>query len=142
MITDISVKKDMIVRALDRSVDKIYEEQLGLAPHRSGYLRDVLAGGSRDIYVSDGFDFSVNVGTPIYIRMLDMHKYGNLRIYNRVIWGRLYGDLYERILKYLALEQGEMKLMLENAGMGAYQSRSDQYYNGRRNLSYEEMFKS
>lgn len=141
MITDMAVKKDMVIKAIDMNVDAIYEEQMSLAPHRSGYLRYSLERGRRDISVSDAFDFQVVIDTPVYIRFLDMRRYGNLQIYNRVIWGRLYGDLYGRILKYMALEQGEMKMLLQNAGMGGFQSRSDQYYNGRRNLPLSEMFK-
>ncbi|MDE6277259.1 MAG: hypothetical protein K2M06_04040 [Muribaculaceae bacterium] len=38
------------------------------------------------------FGLSARVNYPIYIRFLDMRKYGNHRIYNRPVWGIMFSQ--------------------------------------------------
>lgn len=34
---------------------------------------------------------------PLYLRFLDMKRLGNWEIYNRQIWGIIYGDVVKRV---------------------------------------------
>lgn len=63
---------------------------------RSGYLMKSLENPAFNVWKGElgnhaHFDY------PIYIRFLDMKKHGNFKIYNRQIWGILYGETFRNI---------------------------------------------
>lgn len=63
---------------------------------RSGALMDALV-NPRYRVVPDGSGFRTETTLPTYIRFLDMKKHGNLKIYNRQIWGILYSETLKNI---------------------------------------------
>lgn len=64
---------------------------------RSGMIMQALSQSPRIDQIGDGVRTELTY--PMYIRFVDMKKYGNYRIYNRPIWGTLYGDTIKE-LKY------------------------------------------
>lgn len=58
---------------------------------RSGALREALENPKVNITGSQ-YNTGMVINYPIYVRFLDMKKYGNYKIYNRPIWGILYSD--------------------------------------------------
>ena len=63
---------------------------------RSGRLMDALRNPKFSISPDGGGLRSVS-SYPVYIRFLDMKKHGNYKIYNRQIWGILYGETLNNI---------------------------------------------
>lgn len=87
-------------RTLERDFKTILQRQLAIAQERvyrnynrrklhSGRLRSFLASGEMTVGTNP---IHIQVNYPIQIRFLDMRKNGNLRIYNRQIWGKIYGE--------------------------------------------------
>ena len=64
---------------------------------RSGMIMQTLSQTPRIEQSGDGVRTELTY--PVYIRFVDMKRYGNYRIYNRPIWGTLYGDTIKE-LKY------------------------------------------
>lgn len=63
---------------------------------RTGVLMDSLENPRQKVWQGElgnhaHFDY------PVYIRFLDMKKHGNYKIYNRQIWGILYGETFRNI---------------------------------------------
>ena len=63
---------------------------------RSGLLMKSLENPMYDVW-RDQSGSHAHFDYPIYIRFLDMKKHGNFQIYNRQIWGILYGETFRNI---------------------------------------------
>ena len=63
---------------------------------RSGMLRDFLQSQRFDMAYS-GTGVRAAIDYPVYIRFLDMKRNGNMKIYNRIIWGALYRETLKSI---------------------------------------------
>lgn len=63
---------------------------------RSGSLLDSLT-NPRYLISVDGSGVSLATSVPTYIRFLDMRRLGNYHIYNRPIWGILYGETLQNV---------------------------------------------
>ena len=75
------------------------EERIYQTPEltsRSGALRAALQSPVYSISQS-GQGVVTEIKYPKYVRFLDMKRYGNKRIYNRPIWGVLYGETRDNI---------------------------------------------
>lgn len=98
MIRDDGIRDAFFRRTLERDFKSILQRQAKIAEERiyrdgdgrrTGRLRSFLSSGP----VLTGTDpVSVRIDYPIYIRFLDMRKNGNLRIYNRQLWGMVYQE--------------------------------------------------
>lgn len=93
-----SIRDSFFQRVLRRDFKTILQRQLAIADERiyregnkrpTGRLRTFLA--SEDLAIGTN-PISIRVNYPIQIRFLDMKKNGNLRIYNRPIWGKIYNE--------------------------------------------------
>ncbi len=93
-----AIREAFFRRTIERDFKSILQRQLDIAnrciyrfPDRwqTGRLRDFLASGTVTIGANP---IRIAVQYPIYIRFLDMKKNGNLRIYNRPIWGKIYNE--------------------------------------------------
>lgn len=93
---------------LQNGVTKIYAEQRRIAANRiygrratgarppSGNLMRRLS--SADMSTSTGaLGVYSTINYPVYIRFLDMKRNGNLKIYNRPIWGIMYKEVFSNI---------------------------------------------
>lgn len=63
---------------------------------RSGALMDSLENPRQKIWQGE-LGNHAQFEYPIYIRFLDMKEHGNFKIYNRQIWGILYGETFRNI---------------------------------------------
>lgn len=64
--------------------------------NRTGELEDKLT--NPEYYIQSlGENFTVAAVYPLYIRFMDMKHLGNLKLYNRVIWGILFNNAYKDI---------------------------------------------
>jgi len=63
---------------------------------RSGYLMQSLENPNFKAW-KGGLGNHAHLDYPIYIRFLDMKEHGNFKIYNRQIWGILYGETFRNI---------------------------------------------
>lgn len=79
---------------------KIYGKQAyrtdGTPRSRSGRLQQALASPTFSI-TSSGSGISAKAQYPTYLRLLDMKRLGNYRIYNRPVWGILYRETFKDI---------------------------------------------
>lgn len=63
---------------------------------RTGRLEDALS--SPEFYLrSEGEQFTAAAVYPLYIRFLDLRRLGNMKLYNRVIWGILFNNALKDI---------------------------------------------
>lgn len=63
---------------------------------RSGLLGGFLHSQRFDVSYS-GAGVAAVIDYPVYIRFLDMRRNGNMKIYNRIIWGALYRETLKNI---------------------------------------------
>lgn len=63
---------------------------------RSGYLMQSLENPTVNAWAGE-LSVHAHFDYPIYIRFLDMKEHGNYKIYNRQIWGILYGETFRNI---------------------------------------------
>ena len=63
---------------------------------RTGNLRRMLKSPQTTLHVTDD-SLSVTNGIPIQLRFFDMKHLGNWRIYNRQVWGILYGKIMGQV---------------------------------------------
>lgn len=66
---------------------------------RSGRLMQALANPVYDVWRGES-GVHAHIDYPIYIRFLDMKRHGNFKIYkiyNRQVWGILYGQTFQNI---------------------------------------------
>lgn len=63
---------------------------------RSGYLMQSLENPNFKAWKGELGNYA-HFDYPIYIRFLDMKEHGNYKIYNRQIWGILYGETFRNI---------------------------------------------
>lgn len=112
------LKEEFFVKHLEEGFKKIVEAQSDIAFYRryrqgpggrifqgsgkrlhdrSGRLGDWLADPSYTVKASGGGVRGIMRNFPIYMRFLDMKEHGNFMIYNRQIWGILYGDTFNRM---------------------------------------------
>lgn len=79
---------------------KIYGKQAyrtdGTPRSRSGRLQQALASPTFSI-TGSGSGISAKAQYPTYLRLLDMKRLGNYRIYNRPVWGILYKETFNDI---------------------------------------------
>lgn len=73
-----------------------YRTRQGYPRSRSHELEKALQGPDYRIR-PEGSGISARVNYPTHIRFLDMKRLGNYRIYNRPIWGILYGETVSNI---------------------------------------------
>lgn len=86
-------------RIYQRGYGRLTEKRGGAAVRgRSGKLMKALTNPSYRIF-PDGGGVRAETTLPTYIRLLDMRRHGNFRIYNRQIWGILYNETL-RDVKY------------------------------------------
>ena len=84
------VREEFFKRILSRDFKTIYQRQLDIAErgiYREGRLLKV-----RFRQITGVDPIMLETGYPLYIRFLDMREKGNLRIYNRQIWGIVYNN--------------------------------------------------
>lgn len=130
MTSDAIIKRDWIVGVLDRDVKNIYKSMLLIAQRniyvsgkdltakrrrgrgigrRTGALEDSLANPEYSIN-SNGAQFNVTAKIVLHERFLDMKRHGNMKIYNRQVWGILYNnalpDIRYNVGKAIADEVG------------------------------------
>lgn len=82
------------------AIDKIYGHKTydakGRKRSRSGRLKDALESPTMSLSGA-GAELRGSIDYPYYIRFLDMKRMGNLKIYNRPIWGILYKETFQDI---------------------------------------------
>lgn len=85
--------RDGIGEILDRQTRVADEKIYGRSSprSRSGGLKAALA-SRRYTLGRSGDGFKASAAYPAHIRFIDMKKRQNYRIYNRQVWGVLYGD--------------------------------------------------
>ena len=123
---------DHAITTLSRGIDEIYRRQLEIAEQRiygnlsmpervkrrTGHLRDALA--ARRYSVSrDGQGVRTTADVPLYLRFLDMKRFGNHQIYNRQVYGILYHQVLNRI-KYGFTDEMAQQIRDELIRAGAY----------------------
>lgn len=107
----------IIEEEIGRGIKRVFEEQLRAATtnlysrapggrnRRTGNLRRVLEEGVGSVSALGGGAVAV-ASVPAYMRILDMKTHGNHKIYNRPLYGVLYGEtlhrLRARLFEYLA----------------------------------------
>lgn len=112
-----NISKDEFIRIiLDRDLRNIFKAQYLVASKRK-YLQgkdlkiktrrkkinrdtEVIETALKNpnfVIQSQGEKFITESSVPVEIRFLDMRRLGNLRIYNRQIWGILYNNTYPDI---------------------------------------------
>ena len=112
MISENITKQQFIIEVLQRDLNNIYKAQLAIARNntyiegkglnikkgrdskigvRSGSLLESLENPNYVIQ-SSGEKFVVSANIVKGMRFIDMKKFGNLRIYNRQVWGILYNN--------------------------------------------------
>lgn len=117
MISENITKQEFVIQILQRDLKNIYKAQLAIA-RNSTYIegkelnikkynnqkigvqsRALLQSLENPDYViqTSGDKFIVTGNIVKKMRFLDMKKYGNLRIYNRQVWGILYNNAYRDI---------------------------------------------
>lgn len=121
MIRTDEIRDTFFRRTLERDFKTVMQRQAKIAKERiyrhgntrpTGRLWSFLSSGSVLIGTNP---VSVRINYPIYIRFLDMRKNGNLRIYNRQIWGMVYRETLPELRYGLTEEiQREIGLQLEN----------------------------
>lgn len=119
------IREAFFRRTLERDFKTIMERQLAIANERiysqggrrrSGRLRDFLTAGEIKIGTNP---ISVTVNYPIYIRFLDMRRNGNMRIYNRQLWGKIYRETLPELKHGFTEEiKNEIKTQLEDLHYG------------------------
>lgn len=98
--------KSFVTHEVSRGIREIFHAQLEIAEgriyaqnfhrKRTGYLLSQLQAQPFSVANSgEGIDARVNL--PVYIRFLDMKKKGNYQIYNRQVYGILYGNVLGRV---------------------------------------------
>lgn len=104
MVTDSLIRKKFVADTLREGVSEIYARQQrsisARLEKRSGRLEEWSARRLMELTASDS-RVTVSIGTPVYLRFLDM-MYGrrkgrysrfmrrNYPLYNRVVWGVIY----------------------------------------------------
>ena len=100
--------QQIIDEEITKGVRRVFEEQLkaaesnlyAVAPQgrnrRTGHLRTVLQQGVASVSaLADGAVAVAEV--PSYMRVLDTKSHGNYKIYNRPLYGVLYGEAMRRL---------------------------------------------
>lgn len=112
------IKQEFIRENIERDFRAIFEAQRLIALERI-YTRTMYSRSGRTFYQDQGYErlvrgttgellralrnpvYSIDLSgvgviatsnVPLYIRFLDMKKYGNYGIYNRQVWGILYNN--------------------------------------------------
>ena len=121
MIRTDNIRDAFFRRTIERDFKTVLQRQLKIAEKRvyregnnrqTGRLRSFLSSGS--ILISTN-PVSVRINSPIYIRFLDMRKNGNLRIYNRQLWGMIYRETLPELRYGMTKEvRREIGLQLES----------------------------
>ena len=95
-----SSTREEISRMITKDVSRVFSEQLKIVKNNSlidtGRLKSVLE-NNRVVLSSSGGDFESVNKVPVYIRFLDMKKFGNNRIYNAVVYGIIGSGLFRKI---------------------------------------------
>lgn len=68
---------------------KIYSRRMKTRHTRTGHLMDMLTAASTSTALA-ATSVTIRSDYPHYIKMLDMKEGGNMRIYNRPLWGIFY----------------------------------------------------
>lgn len=103
MVGILEIRDEFFRRVLERDFNAIKQRQLEIANQRiynqpnkrvTGDLRSFLSSGiiPADAETDDYGGVSIRLNYPIQIRFLDMKKNGNIKIYNRQIWGKVYNE--------------------------------------------------
>lgn len=100
MISDEILKKEFIVNTISGALNKVQNVQIAIAQSgnkTSDALFDMkeiqkqVSSQSLAIYGS-GTHFMFSIQISKLLRFADMRKLGNLKIYNKRIWGQLYAE--------------------------------------------------
>lgn len=101
-----AIKIQYFRHQLEKSFRDIFNEQSQIAEERiyqtpeltsrSGALRAALQNPVYSISQS-GQGVVAEIKYPKYVRFLDMKRNGNKRIYNRPVWGTMYGEALDNI---------------------------------------------
>ena len=98
---------NFIYETLQKGIRQIYSAQLQIAQRRI-YSQSAKGRGRSGALLNAlrhppstaqrlGESVSAGIPYPVYIRFLDMKKHGNLKIYNRQIWGVIYRETIPQI---------------------------------------------
>lgn len=111
------IKLEFIHREILKGVRKVYRAQYETAAFRlrregkdkcevvdegrpvigrTGYLMRALQSPEMKVWQRNQSNHA-SLSYPMYIRFLDMKRMGNFKIYNRQIWGILYGETFPTI---------------------------------------------
>lgn len=100
MAINATVTKDAIAKMVTKQIGRVYDAQLDIVDKdnliKSGYLKTVLESHKSSISNGGGTLQSINK-VPLYIRFLDMKRYGNHKIYNRIVYGIIGKELFREI---------------------------------------------
>jgi hypothetical protein len=125
MITDRIIKKEFIVKTLRGNMDevrRIQTEKLHVADERIRKKFDIeaiIASVEQNAPVIDGHDNGLTLSQKIIkqLRFADMKRLGNMKLYNRLVWGILYGDTKAELSYGFSEEvKNALRKQLEAAG--------------------------
>lgn len=125
MISDRIVKKEFIVDTLRRNAAEVRRIQLekldaaGERPRRKFDIDAVIASvrNSPQTLTESGEGFIISQKIVKQLRFLDMKRLGNMKIYNRPVWGILYGETKARLSYGFSEEvKATLRRQLEAAG--------------------------
>lgn len=121
-ITDAEI--DFILQELEKGIKKTFDTQLAIANRRiynkkkrkptSGRLKQCLEDAKYKVW-SDNIGIHGHMDYPMYIRFLDMKRLGNMRIYNRPIWGIFYKETMKTVYRTFNHLFARINVKLENA---------------------------
>jgi hypothetical protein len=125
MLSDRIVKKQFIAQTVRRNADEVRRiqiEKLDAADERlrkkfdiDAVIASVRKGAITVSGSGDDFIFSRKIIKKL--RFLDMKKLGNMKIYNRLVWGILYGETRVELMYGFSKEvKNTLRRQLEAAG--------------------------
>lgn len=101
-----NVKNEFFKETLSEGISKIYETQRKIASEKiygrilrkskGTLLREALSGENAGIKLTSK-GVSATLSYPIYLRFIDMRHLGNLKIYNKILWGVLYKETFNKM---------------------------------------------
>jgi hypothetical protein len=125
MLSDKIIKKQFIAQTVRRNADEVRRiqlERLGAAGERLREKFDIDAviasvQGNPMTVSESGEEFIFSQKIIRQLRFLDMKKLGNMKIYNRLVWGILYGETAKDLMYGFTEEvKTALRRQLEAAG--------------------------
>ena len=108
MVTESLIRKKFVHETMTEGINKIFSEQQKIFSanfnSRTGRLQSFLSSHQFDRQISDG-RYSVLIDMPAHLRFLDMQyrrqdlsrKPKRVNIYNKVVWGILYHEVFPEL---------------------------------------------